>query len=338
MGAFWTDSMQIVGHLGEFIGYKAGLALTREELGEHLIDTPRLRDIVLDEENRWVHIRSEDYQEAATGLLYQVGNLATQHPLLPVMTVHRQFENDPIHSNILGGVIDRYIELLNDQLGNRSEDTPLDLEQPVENIHTEFGAPGVNIAIEMINAMSLQQHISPFSYGRWVDWDDTAQLRDLFQSESLETKYGTYFDQRFIDYLARNFQRIDDINWRKFEGLTGEFFEQAGFQVEMGPGRADGGIDVRVWAPAEDTTKPPLILVQCKRQREKVSQVVVKALWADIANEDARSGLIVTTSTLAPSADTVRKARKYRIAAAERPTLQRWVEQLRSPGYGTFLA
>ena len=43
MGAFWTESMSIAGHLGELVGYKAGLALTREELAEHLSDTPDIR-------------------------------------------------------------------------------------------------------------------------------------------------------------------------------------------------------------------------------------------------------------------------------------------------------
>ena len=235
MGTFWTGSMQIVGHLGEFVGLKAGLALTREELAEHLVDTPDIRDIVLDEENRWVHVRSEEYEEAVTGLLYHVGNLPTPYPLPPVLTVYRRFEDDPIHSNILEEVITRWLELLNVQIRNSPRGTPLDPGQLVETIDTEFGLPGVNIAIAMIDALILQQHISPFSSGGWVDWDDTVQLRDLFRSESLETKYGTFFDQRFIDYLSRNFRRIDEINWRKFEGLTGEYFDKVGFQVEIGP-------------------------------------------------------------------------------------------------------
>ena len=106
----------------------------------------------------------------------------------------------------------------------------------------------------------------------------------------------------------------------------------------MGPGRGDGGVDVRVWDPSDDDEKPPLILVQCKRQQEKVSQVVLKALWADVSDEGAQSGLIVTTSALAPSAETVRMARAYPITTAERDTLKDWIEQLRSPGTGTFLA
>ena len=338
MGAFVASSMEIAGHLGELVGYKAGLALTREELAEHLLDIPDLRDAVLLAEDRQVHVRSEEYEEAVHELLYRVGNLPTAHPLPPYHAVSRRFAQDPTHTKILDEVISRCSELFKDQIRNKPKGTPLDANQLLETVATEFGLPGLNIAKALIDEIFLQMHISPWDSWRRFDWDDTAQLQDLFRSESLETQYGTFFDQRFVDYLAQNFGRIGEINWRKFEGLAGEFFKRAGFQVEMGPGRGDGGVDIRVWSPAEDVAKPPLILVQCKRERKKISQVVLKALWADVSHERAQSGLIVTTSALTPSAEITRKVRSYRIDAVERPTLQDWIEQLRSPGSGTFLA
>ena len=48
---------------------------------------------------------------------------------------------------------------------------------------------------------------------------------------------------------------------------------------------------------------------QCKRQKEKVGKVVVKALWADVQHEKASPGLIVTTSRLSPGAKEVCAAR-----------------------------
>ena len=300
MGAINTTSMQIAGHLGELVGYKAGLALTREELAEHLVDSPDIQDAVLVTDDRWVRVRSEEYEAAVSGLLYRVGNIPTADPLPPFLAVSRRYAHDPTHSKILETVLTRCSELLKDEIGNTPQGTPNDPSQLLETVATEFGSPGLDIATALIDALVLQLHTSPWLPRRSFDWDDTVQLRDLFLSESLETQYGKFFDQRFVDYLAQNFGRIDEIHWRKFEGLAGEFFERAGFQVEMGPGRADGGVDIRVWAPADAVGKPPLILVQCKRQREKVSQVAVKALWADVSNERAQSGFIVTTSALAP--------------------------------------
>ena len=337
MGAFVASSMEIAGYLGELVGYKAGLALTREELAEHLSETPDIRDTVLVTENRQVRLRSEEFEEAVSGLLYRVGNIPTPRPLPPGLAVRRRFQDDPVHSKVVDEILTRSLELLKGEV-NTPKGTPLDPRRLLEAVATEFGPPGFNIATALIDEFALQLHISPWAPRQSFDWDDTLQLRDLFVSESLETQYGKFFDQRFIDFLARNPLRLDEINWRRFEGLAGEFFYNAGFRVEMGSGRGDGGVDIRVWAPTDDFEKPPLILVQCKRQREKVSQVIIKALWADVLDEGAQSGLIVTTSALTPSADAVRKARGYSIDAAERRTVQEWIEQLRSPGSGTFLA
>ncbi|MBE1443842.1 restriction endonuclease [Paenibacillus sp. OAS669] len=76
------------------------------------------------------------------------------------------------------------------------------------------------------------------------------------------------FNQRYIDYLRANFNKIGNIHWRKFEGLTAEFFERQGYFVEIGPGRADGGVDVRVWTHDTNLAGPPTILIQCKRQKD----------------------------------------------------------------------
>ena len=159
-------------------------------------------------------------------------------------------------------------------------------------------------------------------------------MEDLFRSEGLDTQYGSFFDQRYIDYLHRNFDDIDRMNWRKFEGLTGEYFDRQGFRVEMGSGRNDDGVDVRVWPSGELTNSSPAIIIQCKRQRESVSKVIVKALYADILEARAVSGLIVTTSKLAPGARNACSARSYPISEADRDTLRAWIAEMRKPGLG----
>jgi hypothetical protein len=58
---------------------------------------------------------------------------------------------------------------------------------------------------------------------------------------------------------------------------------------------------------------PSAVLVQCKRERRKISKTVVKALWADIEAEGADSGLVVTTSALSPGARTLGTGRGYAI-------------------------
>jgi restriction system protein len=180
--------------------------------------------------------------------------------------------------------------------------------------------------------LSIQEErcTNPFSAMRVREWKDTKDLKDLFDSEDLTATYGTFLDQRYLKYLNENFEMIDHMNWRKFEGLTAEWFTKAGYSVVMGPGRNDNGIDLRLYQ-GEDRNAPPLIIVQCKRTKKQVDKVVVKSLYADLLEEKADSGLIVTTSSLTRGALDVCQARVYPIERAERDTLRRWIQQMANP-------
>ena len=140
--------------------------------------------------------------------------------------------------------------------GQRIDPTPF-----VERARAAHGIPGVQIALEYIDDWVTFDTRNPWGAFRRVEWKDTLDLHDLFKSESLNTSYGKFLDQRFIDYLDRNFSDIDRMNWRKFEGLTCEFFDRAGYHVVPGEGRNDGGIDARVWPRKEDVSLPATILV-----------------------------------------------------------------------------
>lgn len=162
-------------------------------------------------------------------------------------------------------------------------------------------------------------------------------LEDLFKSESLESQYGEFIDQRFINYLNRNHDKLGEIHWRKFEGLTAEYFDRQGYKVELGPGRNDGGIDVRVWKDNARDGDAPLILIQCKRYKEKIGRTVVKALWADVEWEKADSGLIVTTSSISPGAQQDCIARGYKIKQANKQIITQWLDTMKTPGTGVFM-
>ena len=88
------------------------------------------------------------------------------------------------------------------------------------------------------------------------------------------------------------------------------------------------------WPGDEDPAGPPAIIIQCKRQRSLVSKIIVKSLYADVLDSGAASGLIVTTSRLAPGAKAVCRARGYPIGEADRGTVRRWVSEMRKPGLG----
>lgn len=337
MGAFWLSRVELIGTTSEIVGHKSGLALTRSELARFV--PVHLRDLWLGADRILLRVRSEEFEELIAAALYGVGNIPTPSIAFPGIRLFHKYKNDPSKNPIFMDMMGIFPEFLQrgmaetEAAGKRAIDpTPF-----LKEARGRHGHAGTEVALEVIQDLDLYLHRSPWSQYRRVEWRDSAQLTELFQSESLETFYGSFIDQRFINYLARNFHDIDRINWRKFEALTCEFFERSGFYVEIGEGRDDGNIDARIWPKRESQSLPPTILVQCKRQRAKVGKVVIKALWADILEERAGSGLIVTTSALSPGAEKVCTARGYAIGQAKRETLRKWIEAMRTPGAGIFM-
>lgn len=204
----------------------------------------------------------------------------------------------------------------------------------IRAVFDRYGPEALDMAKQMLATVNAQVVGSPWSLAREVSGEDEIELRALFKSEGLIAPEGPFVDQRYIDFLHRNFERIDQVHWRKFEGLTAEFFQRDGNEVQLGPGRGDGGIDLRVWPKGASREEAPTILVQCKRQKNALERVVMKALYADVQHEKATSGLIVTTSRLSPGAHEDRIARAYPIEAAERQTVREWIAKLRQPGAG----
>jgi len=169
-------------------------------------------------------------------------------------------------------------------------------------------------------------------------WRDVLALSELFNSASIATAYGRFFDQRFVDYLAVNFEEIGSVNWRKFEALVAERFHREGFQVELGPGRNDNGVDIRVWeSDADASITRPTLIIQCKRENRKIEKVVVKALAADVEWEGAEQGMLAATVDWSPGAREVVKTRKYPLAEVNREVLKHWVVGMRSTGSGLWL-
>ena len=163
MGAFVASSRWIAGHLGETVGYKAGLALTREEIAAHLSDAPDFRDAVLLAEDRQVRVRSEDYESVVNKLLHRVGNIPSSDPLPPVAQVYRRYGHETPHNEIIDEVLTRCLELLDNQIENSPQGKPLDPVQLVEPVAAEFGPSGRGIAVALIKSIALQLHITPWA-------------------------------------------------------------------------------------------------------------------------------------------------------------------------------
>lgn len=248
-----------------------------------------------------------------------------------------KYKNDKKLSKVYRSVMEMWLEWTKTELENvkASGKKLMDPTSLLVKALDKHGGIGLSMVDEALHGINAAMVASPWGQLRQVEWSSEIDLKDLFESEGLNAEYGTFIDQRYIDFLHANFSDIDKMHWRKFEQLTAEFLDRNGYKVELGPGRGDDGVDVRAWSREDDQSKP-LIIVQCKRQKASVDKPIIKSLYADVIHEKATSGLLVTTSRLSVGAEQTRTARAYPIDVADRVTLAKWLESLRAPGVGNF--
>jgi restriction system protein len=362
MGAIWFSRAQLLGSVSEMVGYKSGVALDTSQIVD--LSPEHYQDYFVGEMDNAVRVRSEEFEEIIAGLLHGLGNIDSPSIAPGRIKMFHRLKEKPeelkLYFLLVDAMSDRLASLLSAggiQPPNHDGDGGVyqrisrpammmgserilrfDRKEFAQFAYTRFGETGYSLAVAMIDDFNADIHRNPWLGYREQQFDDIVALTELFRSESLTTSTGTFLDQRFIDYLHANEPDVSKMNWRKFEGLVGEYFTREGYIIELGPGRGDDGIDARVWPKERAPGDPAAIVVQCKRQKEAISKVVVKSLWADILAERAHSGLIVTTSKLSPGAQKTCKAREYPIEVADGKSVSRWLEAMKSPKAGMFLA
>lgn len=337
MGSITFSGGSLFGSVSDAVGVKSGLALNKKQIVDILKKHNRFEEFLDINDENVIRIHSTEYESFFHLLLYAVGRLESPIVLPGTIAVFHKYKKDPKANKIREEVGKLYLEFWNNILKdpNLKRGATIDPTPFMNKCFELFGKLGLEISFDFLQTAETNRIASPYSWmPNSTEWKDLIELEDLFKSEGLEASLGEFIDQRYIDYLNRNFEDIDSINWRKFEGLTAEYFARQNLSVEVGAGRNDDGVDVRVWDSKDTEGKPPAIIVQCKRQKEKVSKVIVKSLYADVGHEKAKSGLIVTTSELSPGARKVCHARQYPIEEANREIIKTWISEMRKPGAG----
>lgn len=189
----------------------------------------------------------------------------------------------------------------------------------------------------LLEALRAEQHTDPWLRCETSHATSIAALSDLFDRADCSSRSARFFDQRFIDFLVANLEELPRIHWRQFERLVAEYLHRQGYEVELGPGSNDDGVDIRIWPSEAEVDGPPLLIVQCKRQRAKIEKVVVKALWADVQAEGATRGMVATTNSISPGAASTIAARGYSIDSADQAAIVHWLQTMRTPGQGPSL-
>lgn len=329
MGHIIMPSEAFVRSLSEDAGCRSGFALGELDILEGLgSDHPFVEEITAREV---VRLASDDYANAVGDLLFALGVART--PGMPPLS-RRFLWNIGLEP---GECLDIFhlmkIEAIAREFARRKLARDDNQAEVLEELRLLLGANAAAWFPGLLAAIDEEIGLNPF-YVRQIVKTNLILLKDLFRSESLPSDDRHFFDQRFIDYLNRNPEKLFEMNWRQFEGLAAEWFQRNGYTVELGPGRNDGGVDLRMWKDDLSQSGPPTVIVQCKRYKDKVDRVTVKALYSDLIFEKATGAMVVTTSDISRGAKNDIKAREYPITTANLETVTTWLSKMRTPGNG----
>jgi len=306
--------------ISEEIALKSGLLLTTSE-SYTILKRRGFADLAIFEgsDEDGMRVRPEDVEELIRNLRYFIGELPDpKHPIATRIELWEDMEKDGVDPHPL-------IEALK-QVASQGRQiiTIREFAEEIAAICT-IKRPYVDRFAAAIS-QTMDRSVQWFQVEE-IDTSWAIPLGDLFQAENVPSDPETYLDQRYLDFLAQNSEDLRRIHWRNFERLTAEFFRRKGYVIELGPGGDDGGIDIRVWNSGSDVNGPPLLLIQCKRYKDKndVEIETVKALWTDVRYEGAHRGLIATTSRIAPGGIAVSVARRWPLGFAQHEQVSKWV-------------
>lgn len=323
MGNISSDVGTIRDLITEEVACKAGLLLTDHEA--HTVLNRRGHSelwLFEDSRDKGVRMRPEEIEQIIVDLRHGVGNLADAAPSgLARIRFVKKLVADGIDPAPLYNSLKHVVE--------SGKYKVIGEEAMEEMVQMSGMAPHLVAAFLLTVGESLDRTVSWFS-ARQEDAAWAVPLAVLFKSENFPNDPDAYLDQRYIDYLAQNSEDLNRMHWRNFERLTAEFFRRRGYDIALGPGTKDGGIDVRVWPSEMGRSGPPLLIIQCKRYgtSNDVHVETVKAFWSDIIYEGAQHGLIATTSRVSPEGVKLSRTRKWPLGFAEKEQVSHWVRTM----------
>lgn len=153
--------------------------------------------------------------------------------------------------------------------------------------------------------------------GYWFE-RDTCWVYILASDEKMNEKFKEYFHWQWVcsllkpdfndihheiyQHFGHNPEALLKLKWREFEILVYELLRNQGFEVELGPGRSDGGIDIKKLQ--RDPIGDIMTAVQVKRYRpdRTIKLQAIQALHGAAVADGIQRTAFVTTSSYSPSA------------------------------------
>ena len=155
------------------------------------------------------------------------------------------------------------------------------------------------------------QEFKDYMHWKWI----CSLVRPEF--DSLEDDFYAYF----ANHGSRD---LSGLGWRDCEKLVAALMESRGYQVELGPGTNDGGVDLRFLQP--DPIGDIMTLVQIKKYRPdlKIKLGAVQALHGATVAERAENSMFVTTSEYSRSARNFAERKNVAMTLCSSEDIRRW--------------
>lgn len=161
-------------------------------------------------------------------------------------------------------------------------------------------------------------------------WQTLQSTLELYEKENFDEACRIIapdfrqINAELIAYFSQNPERMYDLAPRQFEELLDAIFRNQGYRSDLGPGWADGGVDLRLYQ--KDSVGEICTLVQAKRYDPKraIRLEAVAALDALVSAEGANRGLFVTTARYLPSTREFAAKRGHRLTLATSQDVARW--------------
>lgn len=301
----------------EIVGIKSGLLLNRFQTAKILLEKYEDDYLKSDNLDTYVRIHSTDFEDRLVKIRQKIGNLPGELPSQKAYSFIREYllKNKAAFLTVASAP-----SLAFYYIRTNPNITIVELSQLI------FEKEGLDR--ELCNALAiigLERYDQSCALPPSLSWDGGTELSKLYECE-LHSE-NNFLEQKFIDYLAVNGNEIEAIHWRNFERFCAEYFSRQGYQIVLGPGTHDGGVDIRAYK--QDGAAPD-ILIQCKRYKDKnkIGIETVKSFYTDVQFENAKQGLIATTSYIADGGKKVCETRGYNIKFAEKENIKKWAKEL----------
>lgn len=199
--------------------------------------------------------------------------------------------------------------------------------------------PLIGVEHDMLNAEDLQntrQQAADYMLDLWSTLQQEPDVHEVFvypetplQRSVIREKIVRYSPSISLRDRVRSSQlSLHNLHWRQLEELVAQLLTRDGYQVTLGPGTKDGGVDII--AMKEDPIIGVFLTVwQAKKLKaeNKVDIHVIRELADTRQQHNATKGIIVTTTTLTRGALARIEQDRYLLGKVDGDDLSFWIQK-----------